>query len=224
MSVLNDSTDSDSVEVQKTVTVVAYLKPKWDDLREWANEIDEEHDYYQLKESVTRKFKLGPIEKTITLDEEWEELMELEIEEAEMTETRDTVPKWSKSRAARTVMQDFLDNLNLPPGYEAVWGGVRRVEDETKVIHIFPAVDHLGLIKHPSKMDPEDPFEDKDAELPAMKFRVSMDSMTEEEMDKLHSAVVKPFITYFNTLDYTGRIRWFDCETKKTEKGACFRL
>lgn len=218
-------------EYQKTVTVVAYIKDH-DHLtpREYADERDEDTDYYNQREYERTKYRLqGPgIDKRIDEDE-YENLANRELGELEAKKITETERSFIFDPAGLTkkVLQEELADVDYSPRAGFHWNNGRlkiQNDDWDNLLSVRTYLDFIGLLKHPSEISDDDPWEDEDEELLAHKFRFSIKNVNEAEMDEITSRIVEPAIERLSKRGDIERVRWMDCEVQMTEKGACYNI
>jgi len=222
---------NDELEVQKTVTIVGYLKDQsWGDWREWSDEVHGSRDYYEKKEStdVQHYLRGRGFEQKISR-EEYETLKNNHTGELDVVRESETsqTHKWGAAGGTKAIKDDVtqpLLNMDSLSKYNKNFGKTWKDENDDTVFTVWSSAEDMGLLKHPSEMDTDDPWEDEDADLMAVKFRAKIKKVSEEEAENLNDTAVKALIDGLKENDHIGRVRWTDCETKKVEKGACYNI
>lgn len=217
--------------VTKKVDVVAYLADQdhsgW---REWANEHDDERDYFERKETEHTRHYLKGFGKQVKIDEEVFDRFEgqnignLNLEKETETSSR------YKRRPQSSIIRDIRDELagELPDEVEDYKQDSylkRKYVDEggNTVIHINKGTDRLPMLKHPSEITPEDMYEG-DEQLFAAKFKIRVKNVTPEELAIIDDKVVSEFIKLAGRHWAFDRVRVYECEQENKQEGVCFTI
>jgi len=167
---------------------------------------------------------MGDMTKTFRDEETYNKLKGMDLGDGILTVQTSEDYANSPSKYARNVRNDLRPEFYADSKWKWSVNKVRRDDNNDPVLSIFPSVKLVGMLKHPSQMDPEDPFVDEGDRQLALVFRFKMGRVTEEEMDELHEYVIQDFIEELSHRQEVGKVRWYNCEQKKIDKGACFRL
>lgn len=218
-------------EVQKTVTIVGYLADQdWGNWREWSDAVDGGRDYYETEQQATEQYLLRGrgFEKEISA-EEYETLKNNHTGELEPVHetTESQRMRFSSTGGKRLIKNDVAKRLKesdilsqLEKGFSNKWSK----ENGDKVFSTYSTTKDMGLLKHPSEMDNDNPWEDEEADLMAIRFKVNIKNTDEDLAEKLNDGPVKGIINTLKDNDHIGRVRWTDCETKRVERGACYNI
>lgn len=230
MATTSKNQDSD-VEINKTITVVAYLRDQdYGDERDAAHQVDSEVDLEETttRETVRRYLRAGPVEKRIYDSDEWHELNQMRLGDAKLVEEKEVETDYanSVSRVARDVggrLMERLDDKSIEP-YDLRPNLCKVYADYGDcIMSTYPYFDRVRMLKHQSEIDGE-PFVDDETEYYCLKYKFNMDSCSELEVEMLTDEIVKPFIEMLTRKPYIGRVRWMDCEVTTTEKGVCYNI
>lgn len=219
------------VEVQKTVTIVGYLSDQsWGSWREWSDSVDEDKDYCEQDTKTETNYKLkGRGFETHITESEYNTLRNNHTGELEVVkeETETQSHKWG-SQGGKSVIKNEVKNAlrndSTLTAFNKKFGSSWENDEGDTVFGLYTTAKDMGLLKHPSEMDEDDPWEDEDADLMAIRLKVNIRNVSEDVAETLSDGPVKTIIEVLKDNDHIGRVRWTDCETKKVEKGACYNI
>ena len=227
------NTDGETVEqeVNKTVTVMAYLKEQgYESKRECAADIDDRIDYFDKYEDESHDYFIVDGKEKVEITEDLYERMankdtgELIVRKVTETETNYS---WGVNKAAKNTFGDTFEELEcMQEGkYETTLFGVGIKEpDGDNLCSVYRSLEHVPMLKHQSEIDGEDVYVDESESYYAIQLRFRMNGVTEETAEEVTDEFVEPAIKGVAKHPLVQKIRVMDCETKKTEKGACFRV
>jgi len=221
-------------EVNKTVTVLAYLKCQdFDDERRVADWLDGGKDYAATRtETTTRRyFEIGSRRDRITDDEHWQELCDLNLGDG--SAVKETVEKEyyvnSPSTAATGAFNHLIgdESIAAPNGCGWRLGNTRlRNGDYDTKARVRCSIEGQKMVKHPSQLDgaEETPYVVNSDEYWCLKAKFRIIEMPEATVERLERDWIKAYIQAVRDCDWFGRVRWVDCHTEVTEKGACYNI
>lgn len=220
------------VELTKTVQIVGYLKPDIGEVREWADSYDEEVDYFEqeVRDHVERYLVAGELEKEIVSRSEWEQLVQVDLGEAELVEKRNPEKVFTNDPpvAAESLAREIFTEKEwiLPMGLEMDTYWLEVNGGGGRVANVFAYTDDLPMLKHQSNIEPgsEDVFVDEEVEYPAVKYKVRIGTASKEVLEAVNNEVVSWFVKQLATHPEIEKVRFLDCEEQQTTKGACYRL
>lgn len=225
--------DSTEKEINKTVTIVGYLKnQKHRTLRGACDSILDVNMFEKERWSTTKRFIFNDGEEVEVHEDEVWDALQSSVENQDILierEVTDDGYMYSTGKLSRSILDDVVDNVGFSDvdigDYEySSFGSKWRDDDGDMLVSIYKYTDTLGLIKHLENIDPDDPWEDEDAELYAVKYRVKYIEANEDQVKEVDEKIVEPFYRELSKLDCIGRVRMLDCEVETKEKGVCFNI
>lgn len=218
-------------EVTKTVTILGYMGEAGDmNERQWADKRNEDKDYYEREEyEYTDYYMVLRDEKEEISEERYKTLQNMSIGEIGVekeTYTKDSFG-YSPSREVsetlkwmlRTMEFDLPENYDLQPTWKQV-----KDENGDRVVNFYTYLDTRPLLKHPSKITDEDPYEDEETDYAVMRIKVKISNVNEEGMEMLTEKVIEPLVERMAKDQDVERVRWTDCKVKREEEGACLNI
>lgn len=218
-------------QINKTVTIVAYPPDEYADEREWADEYDDEEDYYaQVEREDTRYFLKHPtlgFKKEID-SEEFERMSRVNTGELRTEKVVEVDNPYSNNprTAFKKMVNEILDNEATPEdaGFSSDWWGVTYVNEDTdEKVKVYPKTDMIPLLKMPNQFDPDDKFVD-DHERVALKAKVRITVNNEDTDNLVSDHILQPLYEHLGKHEGIERVRMLDCERKTVEKYVCHNI
>lgn len=235
MAIQEPEPEEPEEEIQKTVTIVGYVREMAEvSPRHWAQSYDRDTDYWDTysRSYESTEYHIKSPDGVVELDEDEFLLLEgfdageLKVERVKK-EKESTGYRKSPKDAANKLKEEILNEVLEPIGplfdvHPESWKLLRR--DGESVCKVFTECEEMPMLKEHGELSEEDPYVDEDEELTVVKYRFSIRDVNEEEVDVISNQVIAPFMTGLGRHEEIKTIRMVDCETKKTEKGACLRV
>lgn len=223
-------TVGENEQASKTVTVVGYPSGDWEVLREWADEFDDEHDYYEMDtRSKTRRYLKYPGGRMGLSRSDYDEMVGFDFGEAKLVEETKEVQEHevSESEFGTQIRREIIRRLpEEVAGFEL--GGYNkfrwRDEDGDYRVKIYRYTDEMPMLKHQSEMTPDDMYEDEDEVYPVVKYKIEISGVSPDELDEINEEIVEPFVTMLAKHRAIGRTRIAECEQKTEQKGVCLNI
>lgn len=222
-------------EVEKTFNIVAYMACQdHESWRLWANKHSGLSGDFMEVETKTYEYDRwwlrGPgFEKKIE-EEEFKKLQERDLGDMRVEYDPEVKADKKHVKSDYNVRKIFLNRNfeDVDPVFENLekksLGHGYENEDGDTVVNIRTSMEDMGMLKHPSEIEGEDIWEDEDANMQAVKFRITIKRVDENMLDVITNRFVEPFIKNLRNDEDLGRVRVMDCKVKTTEEGACYRI
>lgn len=238
MSQAKPKDENPEQRINKKVDLVCYInREDGETRRQFADRVDESRDYFERDTTVTEDhtYKIVSDGESHEITEEFfntlknKDLGEVELEhEIETYENTDFVR--DPEKPLRNMLDEMVydikpENGGYPFDWENYWFGNKiKTEDGSSVFGYTTSFTRMPMLKHQSEISQEDMYEDEDEEHLAFKIKIQYRDVTEDQLEWLDENIVGETMTRLGRHEWIDRVRTFDCEMEKKEKGVCWNI
>jgi len=226
----NDNVSSEK-RMSKDLQIVAYLKDDGSDtIRDAMAYVSGDGAYNETETRVRDKYVVVDGDEFKTTDKRMYDMLVGRTRDgvsAHHYQSETEIHEKGGHDFSRQFRQDVVSGVEIGNenlGIEKRFGRKGQIDNVTVFKANGTGVSFMGMLKHPSDVEGDDVWEDKEANIAAVTLNIEVNDVSPTVYRWFDNKVIPEIVDNVATHEWVSRHRVMDCEREVSEQGVCYDL